>query len=274
MRKLRKISASLISLIGVSLRTLIANIRRLAVFGDSSLCALHSFHIVNYPAQHNDTMQRSPPPDIEAQASWHQERVDEWDPDFHTPRNKSATAPKYGDPSATFWNLYMSKAEIYDQKLVESLLGHTNSMVFLVTLFSAIVGSFIIETYKTLLPAGSNNQLVTNGSRSQAVRINVVLFLSFFLSIISVVSCAFVQQWCYEYLKLAYPRVGAAPHERGRVRTYLFQGFAQFQVWKFMHGAHALLHISVFLFFGPSATSSTRLITILASSPVTPSWQP
>jgi hypothetical protein len=26
----------------------------------------------------------------------------------------------------------MSKAEIYDQKLVESLLGHTNSMVFLV----------------------------------------------------------------------------------------------------------------------------------------------
>ena len=116
-------------------------------------------------------------------------------------------------------------------------------------MFSAIVGSFIIETYKTLLPAGSNNQLVTNGSRSQAVRINVVLFLSFFLSIISVVSCAFVQQWCYEYLKLAYPRVGAAPHERGRVRTYLFQGFAQFQVWKFMHGAHALLHISVFLFF-------------------------
>ena len=65
----------------------------------------------------------------------------------------------------------------------------------------------------------------------------------------SAVSCAFVQQWCYEYLKLAYPRVGAAPHERGHVRTYLFQGFSQFQVWRFMHGANSLLHISVFLFF-------------------------
>ena len=65
----------------------------------------------------------------------------------------------------------------------------------------------------------------------------------------SAVSCAFVQQWCNEYLKLAYPLVGAAPHRRGHVRTYLFQGFSQFRVWKFMHGANALLHMSVFLFF-------------------------
>jgi uncharacterized protein DUF6535 len=113
------------------------------------------------------------------------------------------------------------------------------------TLFSSIVASFIIETYKTLIP--SNGQQTADGPPPSAVRINIVLFLSFFLSIMSAVSCALIQQWCYEYLTFAYPR--AAPHESGRVRTYLFQGLDHFQMRRFMYGTHVLLHISVFLFF-------------------------
>ena len=74
-----------------------------------------------------------------------------------------------------------------------------------------------------------------------------MLYLSFFLSIMSAVSCALIQQWCYEYKKFAYPR--AAPHERGRVRTYLFQGLNRFHMTRFMYGTHVLLHTSVFLFF-------------------------
>ena len=71
-----------------------------------------------------------------------------------------------------------------------------------------------------------------------------MLFFSFFLSIVSAVLCALIQQWCYEYLKFAYP--WAAPHKCGRVRTFLFQGL---QLRTFIYGTHALLHISVFLFF-------------------------
>ena len=63
----------------------------------------------------------------------------------------------------------------------------------------------------------------------------------------SAVACALIQQWCYEYKKFAYPR--AAPHERGRVRTYLFQGLDRFHIIRFMYGTHVLLHTSVFLFF-------------------------
>jgi hypothetical protein len=112
-------------------------------------------------------------------------------------------------------------------------------------LFSSIVASFIIEIYKTLLPG--NGQQTAGSPSSNAVRINIVLFLSFFLSIMSAVSCALIQQWCNEYQTFAYPR--AAPHESGRVRTYLFQGLHQFQIRRFMYGTHVLLHISVFLFF-------------------------
>jgi Family of unknown function (DUF6535) len=113
------------------------------------------------------------------------------------------------------------------------------------TLFSAIVAAFIIEIYKTLLPSNGQNAVVIPSST--AVRINIVLFLSFFLSMMSAVGCALIQQWCDEYKTFAHPR--AAPHTRGRVRTYLFQGLKVFQMRRFMYGIHVLLHISVFLFF-------------------------
>ena len=109
------------------------------------------------------------------------------------------------------------------------------------SLFSTIVASFIIEIYKNLIPANSGTPPGT------AVRINTVLFLSFVLSIVSAMSCALIQQWCDEYLMYAYPR--GAPHECGRVRTYLFKGLRVFQVRRFMYGTYVLLHTSVFLFF-------------------------
>ena len=113
------------------------------------------------------------------------------------------------------------------------------------TLFSAIIATFIIEIYKTLLP--SNGQNAANIPPSIAVRINIVLFLSFFLSMMSAIGCALIQQWCDDYKMFAYPR--AAPHTRWRVRTYLFRGLEVFQMRRFMYGLHVLLHISVFLFF-------------------------
>jgi hypothetical protein len=41
-------------------------------------------------------------------------------------------APKYGDPNATYWKLYLSEAEINDKILLEGLKGNTKSMVILV----------------------------------------------------------------------------------------------------------------------------------------------
>jgi hypothetical protein len=113
------------------------------------------------------------------------------------------------------------------------------------TLFSSIVVSFIIEIYKTLLP--SNGQNAADSPPSSAVRINIVLFLSFFLNMMSAVGCALIQQLCDDYKKFAYP--SAAPHTRVRVQAYLLRGLEVFQMRRFMNGLHALLHISVFLFF-------------------------
>ncbi|KAI9440902.1 hypothetical protein H4582DRAFT_1504096 [Lactarius indigo] len=176
----------------------------------------------------------------------------------------------YGDSSATYWNLYASETEISDQKLVETLTGDTNSMLFLNSIFSAIIAGFIIETYKALQPDNDQetvcllSQLVSQGNSSQqssqscpgpypggpspaAIRSNILLVISFFLAIMSALACTLIQQWCREFTKYASPRV--APHKRGRVRTYLFQGLERFYMRRFMYGVYFLLHTSVFLFF-------------------------
>jgi hypothetical protein len=137
-------------------------------------------------------------------------------------------------------------------------------------IFSAIIASFIIQTSQTLQPNNGQqttvclwSQLVSQGNSTQpsspscpdpypepsgvAIRSNILLLISFFLAMLSVLACALIQQWCREFMKFAYPR--AAPHKRGRVRTYLFQGLNQFYMRRFMYGVHVLLHISVFLFF-------------------------
>src|SRR5712672_2903542 len=136
------------------------------------------------------------------------------------------------------------------------------------TLFSAIVAAFIIEIYKTLLPPNDQrtvdllSQLVKNSNpppsvsespvldnqsfkpNPVAIRVNIVLFLSFFLSIMSAVACALIQQWCYEYLKFAYPR--AAQHECSRVRTFL-------------------LHISLCVFFWALSDFSSMVDTLVGA---------
>ncbi|KAH9055759.1 hypothetical protein EDB87DRAFT_1279522 [Lactarius vividus] len=209
-----------------------------------------------------------------AQRRWFSRQATVHGNDEGTPQAKKrqgeAEDAEYGDSSATYWNLYTSEAEINDQKLVETLAGDTNSLMFLNSIFSAIIAAFIIETYKALQPDNNQetvcllSQLVSQENSSQrpsrfcpspypegpsaaVIRSNILLVLSFFLAMMSALACTLIQLWCREYTKYASPRV--APHKRGRVRTYLFQGLERFEMRRFMYGVHFLLHTSVFLFF-------------------------
>jgi len=140
-------------------------------------------------------------------------------------------------------------------------------------LFSAVVSAFIIETYKMLLPDNSGTTVVLltqlvaqsqpNGGTSSipsagpaqaafkpsaiAIRINILMFLSFFLSLTCALMSTLIQQWAREYLQ--YSQLSAPPQKRARVRAYLFQGLTKFQMRTMVESIPVLLHISVFLFF-------------------------
>jgi hypothetical protein len=73
------------------------------------------------------------------------------------------------------------------------------------------------------------------------------MFLSLFFSMTSALVSTLIQQWAREYLQYSQPSV--APHKRGRVRAYLFDGLSRFQMRRLTNTVPVLLHLSVFLFF-------------------------
>ncbi|KAH9041009.1 hypothetical protein EDB85DRAFT_1817328, partial [Lactarius pseudohatsudake] len=136
-------------------------------------------------------------------------------------------------------------------------------------LFSTIIATFIVATYPSLRPDNSQEtvcqlSLISQGNTSRqsspfcpgpypgvpstaVVRSNILLFLSFFLVMTTVLACVLIQQWCREFMQYAYLR--AAPHKRGRVRTYLFRGLRGFHIRGLIYVIHVIMQVSVFIFF-------------------------
>ena len=187
------------------------------------------------------------------------------------------------------WTLSLSQFEKYDQDITDRWKSESDGVLVFVRLFtsvchfnltfhqtglfSATVATFIIESYQ-MLSVDSGGQTVTllaqvsqqlaaisNGtvlptppplSDSPAnlpsvIRINILWLLSLAMSITCALLATLVQQWCRRYMALSY--LHDMPHERARVRTFLFTGMEYFRMSQAVEAIPMLLHISVFLFF-------------------------
>ncbi|KAI0249978.1 hypothetical protein BJV78DRAFT_1223281 [Lactifluus subvellereus] len=142
-------------------------------------------------------------------------------------------------------------------------------------LFSATVAAFIIESYKRLSSDSGDttvilltqisqqlagvshgtslqNSNVTTPGRApfqptaSAIRVNVLWFLSLVLSLTCALSATLLQQWARRYLQLAQRR--GAPHERARIRAYIYDGVRGSSMSRAVGTMPMLLHTSVFLF--------------------------
>jgi hypothetical protein len=79
------------------------------------------------------------------------------------------------------------------------------------------------------------------------IRVNILWLLSFALNITCALMATLVQQWSRQYMEL--PQRRSVPHDRARVRTYLYTGVQKFGMRRAAETIPMLLHISVFLFF-------------------------
>ncbi|KAH9079595.1 hypothetical protein EDB83DRAFT_1291712 [Lactarius deliciosus] len=181
---------------------------------------------------------------------------------------------KFGDSSDGLWSMYLTEAEKQDKDVTESWKGDAEGILVFTGLFSATVAAFIIESYQNLSPKSGDttNALLTQISQqlvnisngtpltsvatqishpfkptASAVRVNVLWFLSLVLSVTCALSATLMQQWARRYQELAQHH--GAPHKRGRMRAYIFDGISRFGMARAVATMPKLLHISVFLFF-------------------------
>ncbi|KZP12406.1 hypothetical protein FIBSPDRAFT_686527, partial [Athelia psychrophila] len=161
------------------------------------------------------------------------------------------------------WSAYMSEANLCDKGLIDGWLKDTDGIFIFAGLFSAIVTTFIIESYGGLMPDPNasmiallqqiSQQLAGNAVQNQtvisepfsptysAVRVNTCWFLSLYLALTSALAAALVQQWCAQ--------VRPVPRLQAQTRLYLFQGIEKYKISALVEGIPALLHAAVFLFF-------------------------
>lgn len=194
-----------------------------------------------------------------------------------------------GDPGKEMWTTYMEEYKEYDERVADAWKQDAKGLLVFVSpdllilmliaitsrktgLFSAIVGAFIIESYKSLSPDTGNQTVVlleqisqqlagsTNASGSSQlsanqpfspsapmILVNAMWLISLMLSITSALFATLLQQWARRYAHM--PQIPSEPHHRARVRSFLFFGTQKYKMRFAVETAPTLLHISVFLFF-------------------------
>ncbi|KAI0309937.1 hypothetical protein OF83DRAFT_1071271, partial [Amylostereum chailletii] len=184
------------------------------------------------------------------------------------------THPALDEPpsvrAATVWSSYLGYANKIDRDRVETWKGEMDGILIFSGLFSAVVTTFIVETYKLLQP--DNTQVsadllvrvvaalenIPAGAVAAAVSIdrpppvtislwiNCLWFTSLLFSLTCALVATLVQQWSREYIQGTEGH--ASLNQRARVRAYLAEGVDCFGADLLISFIPLLLHFAVLLF--------------------------
>ncbi|KAI0287656.1 hypothetical protein BC826DRAFT_1108255 [Russula brevipes] len=171
-------------------------------------------------------------------------------------RNDAEEEPRNG-----MWFEYIKEVKEYDERMINTWKEDANGIFVFTGLFSAIVGVFIIESYKKLSPdqtVALLQQLVdiNNGTRPSApaskpfspsaaiICVNAMWLISLVLSIASATFATLLQQWAHGNTQM--PGIPSGSKERTQAHSFLFFGARAYRMCRVVD---KLLHISVSLFF-------------------------
>ncbi|CAK5263567.1 unnamed protein product [Mycena citricolor] len=178
------------------------------------------------------------------------------------------------------WSAYITEAQNYDQGLLEGWRSEMDGLLIFAGLFSGVITTFIIDSYKTLNPDSGSQTVVlltqtvallgqislqlanmNNGTAmvdalpptaafsppASSLVCNVLWFTSLALSLSSALVATLVKQWAQEYQHRT--SMFSSPSVRARVYMYLFHGLQRFNMHAVVGVPPLLLHASLLLFF-------------------------
>ncbi|KAK7059914.1 hypothetical protein R3P38DRAFT_3168370 [Favolaschia claudopus] len=173
---------------------------------------------------------------------------------------------------AKIWSVYVAEAEKYDKALVESWKSDMDALLIFAGLFSASLTTFIIESYKTLSPDSGDDTVrllaqisgqlsgMANGKTiaiptpqpfvppTSSLLCNLLWFISLGLSLSCALLATLVEQWTRDFSYRTDMR--SSPIIRARIFAYLYYGLKRFNMHTVVRLIPALLHASLFFFFG------------------------
>ncbi|CAK5271482.1 unnamed protein product [Mycena citricolor] len=192
------------------------------------------------------------------------------------------------------WNTYISEAQNYDQGLVDGWRSEMDGLLIFAGLFSGVVTSFILESYKTLSSdSGTQTLAILNQISQQLAGLkngtanidalpppsafspsisslicNALWFISLALSLSSALVATLIDQWAREYEHRT--SMFSSTLIRARVYMYLYYGLQRFNMHAvvgvpplLLHGALVLFLVGLVVFLAPINLVVTILTSIL-----------
>ncbi|KAK6991862.1 hypothetical protein R3P38DRAFT_2803552 [Favolaschia claudopus] len=171
---------------------------------------------------------------------------------------------------AKMWSIYVGEAEKYDKALVDSWKSDMDGLLIFAGLFSAILGAFLIESYKTLSPDPEDDTVallkqisrqlagLANGTSvdipaphpfippTSALVCNLLWFISLGLSLSCALIATLVEQWARDFIYKTDMR--SSPIIRARIFAYLYFGLKRFKMHAVVEVIPLLLHASLVIF--------------------------
>ncbi|KAK0196142.1 hypothetical protein F5146DRAFT_1028683 [Armillaria mellea] len=217
--------------------------------------------------------------------------------DYEQKYSEDATHEETGS-NARVWRTYLDESVVFDVNMVEQLRDSVDVLLVFASLFSAVVTSFVAQTYQSLqvdyvqmsasllfelvavqraLATGSSVESVplspfnpdTNFTpTTNDVWVNGLWFTSLALSLTTALIAVLVKQWLHHYTSLP----SGTPRERSHVRQYRYTGFQKWNVPMIAGLLPVLMHASLALFFAglsvflyPLRTSLSWIVGAIAA---------
>ncbi|TFK73363.1 hypothetical protein BDN72DRAFT_761722, partial [Pluteus cervinus] len=141
------------------------------------------------------------------------------------------------------WEKCMKLSQKYDDETCEALKGELDNLMLFATLFSAIVTTFAVDSYKWLEPSSASGS-TSPVTMSVAIQVNVL----WFLSLASSLGVASVGILCTQWVR-NYGRQESKPTARSlALRRQRFHGFHTWRVPGIISFLPVLLQLSLVLF--------------------------
>ena len=101
---------------------------------------------------------------------------------------------------------------------------------------------------QVIIPPTLPNPSIPFSPPNSAVWVNSLWFLSLIISLTCALLATLLQQWAHRYMKVTQTRY--SPHKRARIRAFFTEGVDKLHLPWTVEALPALLHLSLFLFFG------------------------
>ncbi|KAF8575446.1 hypothetical protein K439DRAFT_745411 [Ramaria rubella] len=155
------------------------------------------------------------------------------------------------------WDIYRKEAGDFDSAMIESWNASIDNLILFAGLFSGIITTFLIESYKSLAPPRTimNRPIEDNckmfGCGPHATRINTMWFTSLGLSLVSALIAMLAKQWIAGYkVELLFSGSGCSEwfHEACRLRQFRYDGMKNYKMAQVISATPILLHAALLCF--------------------------